>query len=280
MIMNPRRAGKPRQRASQFRIPMHVPILLLCFALLGGAPEPVQGGPLPPPVAVASDLRFAFPEIVDAFHADSGKRVEPSYGSSGIFRRQIAMGAPFQLYLSADESYVQALHAQGLTRDAGTLYALGRLALLTPLDSGLALDGNLRGLRAALEGPADLRFAIANPDHAPYGRAAREVLEQAGLWAAVRPHLVLGENVAQAARFALSGSSDGGIVAYSLALAPGIARRSRHVLIPAERHGPLRQRMVLLRTAGPTAEAFYRFLQSPPARAILSRYGFVIPPSG
>jgi molybdate transport system substrate-binding protein len=121
------------------------------------------------------------------------------------------------------------------------------------------------------------RFAIANPEHAPYGRAAQEVLETAGLWSAIQKRLVLGENVSQAAQFATTGGADGGIFAYSLALSPAVGRLGRFVLIPEWMHRPLRQRMVLLKTAGPTAEAFYAFVRGADARRIFDRYGFVLP---
>ena len=121
------------------------------------------------------------------------------------------------------------------------------------------------------------RFAIANPEHAPYGRAAEQALRARGLWQALRPKLVLGENVAQAAQFASGGDTEGGIIAYSLALSPELRRRGTFALIPDSMHAPLRQRMVLLQGATPAAERLYEYLRSPPSREILARYGFVLP---
>lgn len=129
----------------------------------------------------------------------------------------------------------------------------------------------------ALEGGHITRFAIANPEHAPYGVAARQVLQAAGLWEKIQPYLVLGENVSQAAQFALSGSTQGGIIAYSLALAPQVSARGRFELIPEQWHRSLRQHMVLLKGAGETAQMFYTFMQSPPVREILKQYGFFLP---
>ncbi|MGE5172119.1 MAG: molybdate ABC transporter substrate-binding protein [Rudaea sp.] len=232
-----------------------------------------------PNVAAASDLQFALPEIVAAFRRETGHDVRLSFGSSGNFRRQIADGAPFELFLSADAAYTEALFREGRTVDAGVVYAIGRLALVVPKDSPIALDGELRGLAAALAAGHITRFAIANPEHAPYGRAAREALTRAGLWKAIEPRLVLGENVSQAAQFATSGATQGGIVAYSLARAPGMDARARSLLLPRTLHAPLVQRMVLLRNAGATARLFYAYLQQAPAQSILARYGFDVPPA-
>ena len=233
-----------------------------------------------PVVAAAADLQFALQEVADLFQHETGRAVRLSFGSSGNIRRQIAQGAPFEMFLSADEDYALALAREGHALGEGTLYAVGRIVIVAPHGSPLAVDGELRGLAAALAAGRVTRFAVANPEHAPYGRAAREALTRAGLWRAIRDRLVLGENVSQAAQFALSGSAQGGIIAYSLALSPQLAGRATFALIPADRHEPLRQRMVLLRGAGETATGFYAFVQTPPAREILRRYGFALPGEG
>jgi molybdate transport system substrate-binding protein len=121
------------------------------------------------------------------------------------------------------------------------------------------------------------RFAIANPDHAPYGMRAREALITKGIWDDLQPVIVLGENVSQAAQFALSGNAEGGIIAYSLALAPEVSPKGTYALIPADWHEPLRQRMALLKDAGPVAEAFYAYMKEPAAREIMERFGFALP---
>jgi len=244
-------------------------LLAVLFSL--GAERAVAAAPA---VAAASDLQFALTEIVARFEVHQQRKVRLSFGSSGNFKRQILQGAPFELYLSADESYVKDLARAGLTRDAGTLYALGRIALLVPAGSEIVLDAQFEDLRRAIGDNRLQRFAIANPEHAPYGRAAREALQSVGLWRLIKPHLVLGENASQAARFAVSGSTQGGIIPYSLALVPAVSKGSRYLLLPAAMHSPLRQRMVLLRNAGPVAQALYAYIQSAEARKILLRYGF------
>jgi molybdate transport system substrate-binding protein len=231
----------------------------------------------PVTVAAASDLKFALDEILARFERDSGMSVRAVYGSSGQFVRQIEQGAPFDLFLSADEEFVFRLAERGLTRDRGVLYAIGRIVLFVPAGSTLEPAADLSGLQHALTRGSLTRFAIANPEHAPYGRAAEEALRHAGLWTQLQGKLVLGENVSQAAQFAASGNASGGIIAYSLALAPTIRDRGQFALIDASWHRPLRQRMVLLREASGDAAHLYAFLQQPAARQILARYGFVIP---
>jgi molybdate transport system substrate-binding protein len=248
----------------------------LC-AWLVAATLPVAAADAPPLVAAASDLRFALDEAVAAFARDTSNAVRVVYGSSGNFRRQIADGAPFELFLSADEALVLALAKEGRTLDGGALYATGRIVLVVPERSALKLDPRLADIAPAVADGRVRKFAIANPEHAPYGRAAQQALAAAGAWNAIVPHLVLGENVSQAAQFALSGSAQGGIVALSLALAPGVVGTARYAVIPESMHEPLRQRMVLTKRAGAVARAFYRYLQEPPARAILERYGFTLP---
>jgi len=230
-----------------------------------------------PLVAAAADLRFALDEIAADFRRATGHDVRIVYGSSGNFRRQIAEGAPFELFLSADEAYVHALAREGFLADEGVPYATGRLALVVPEGSPLKLDGELGDLATAAGDGRVRRFAIANPEHAPYGRAAREALQKAGAWDAIRDRLVLGENVAQATQFAVSGSTQGGIVALSLARSPDVQGRARFVVIPERMHAPLVQRMALTRRAQSTAREFYAWLRGPQARAVLARHGFGAP---
>jgi molybdate transport system substrate-binding protein len=233
---------------------------------------------LPGRIAAASDLQFALPELAGRFERASGARLDLSFGSSGNFARQIEQGAPMELFLSADEGFVMRLADAGRTRDRGALYALGRIALIVPGASNLGLDERLDGLR---HGMAQVRrFSIANPEHAPYGRAAREALMKLGLWAELHPLLVLGENVSQATQFVSTGSAQAGITAASLALAPPVAARTRGLLLPHSLHAPLRPRMVLMKTAGAGASAFYDYLRSADARAVLARHGFSSPDGG
>ncbi|MDA1305827.1 MAG: molybdate ABC transporter substrate-binding protein [Acidobacteria bacterium] len=228
-------------------------------------------------VAAASDLQFALTEIADQFAADTGGHVDLIFGSSGNMTRQIRDGAPFSIFFSADESFVQQLVREGHTKGDGALYGIGRIVLFAPPGSPMAPDEGLDGLARLIQAGGVSRFAIANPEHAPYGRAAEQALRAHGIWDGIRPSLVLGENVSQAAQFATSGNTAGGIIAYSLALAPVMQDLGAYALIPAEHHAPLRQRMVLLKTSGPVAERFYQYVQSSVSRTILTRYGFVLP---
>jgi molybdate transport system substrate-binding protein len=250
---------------------------VLLAAALGVLPLSAPHAGDTPVIAAAADLQFALVEIAGAFESETGQSVELSFGSSGNFARQIRQGAPYQMYLSADESFVLDLHRDGFARDEGALYALGRIVIFTPHGSPLEADEDLADLAAALAAGRITRFAIANPEHAPYGMRAEEALRHRGLWDAIAPKLVLGENVSQAAQFAATGNTQGGIIAYSLALAPPVAARGDFALIPENWHSPLRQRMALLDNAGPVAHRFYRYLQTPPARDILVRYGFALP---
>jgi molybdate transport system substrate-binding protein len=240
-------------------------------------PPPQAGAADPPVIAAASDLQFALAEVAEAFTKQTGQPVKLSFGSSGNFARQIRQGAPFELFFSADEDFVLDLARDGFTRDRGELYAIGRIVIIVPHGSPLKPDGTLADLRAALADGRLTRFAIANPEHAPYGKRAEEAMRHAGIWDAIKPRLVLGENVSQAAQFATSGSTQGGIIAYSLALSPKVSALGPYALVPEEWHQPLRQRMVLTKKAGPVAARFFDFAQSPPARAIFRKYGFVLP---
>ena len=166
-------------------------------------------------VAAASDLQFALAELADRYQKESSQRVQLNMGSSGNFTQQIRQGLPVDLFMSADEEFVFQLADAGLTRDRGAIYALGRIAVLVPAGSSIALDPGLRGLGEAL--PVVRHFAIANPEHAPYGRAAQQALERLGLWQRLQPKLVIGENIAQATQFVTSGAAQAGITAASLA---------------------------------------------------------------
>ncbi|MFN7086156.1 MAG: molybdate ABC transporter substrate-binding protein [Burkholderiales bacterium] len=252
-------------------------ILLGVLAVLAPAAYAEAAAPQVPAIAAASDLKFALEDIAVKFRAASGQEVKLAFGSSGNFLRQIEQGAPFQMFMSADEDFVFRLADSGRTEDRGVLYATGRIVLFAPHGSALKVDAQLAGLKEALVAGRIRRFAIANPEHAPYGRAAQQALKKLGLWEPLQQKLVYGENVSQAAQFAAGGSAEGGIFAYSLALAPGVAKMGNHALLPEEWHQPLRQRMVLVKGAGAVARAFYHYVQQAPAREVFRRYGFVLP---
>ena len=231
----------------------------------------------PPTIAAAANLNFALTEIAKQFEQAQGARVELVFGASGTLTRQIQDGAPFEMFLAADEEFPNRLSAAGLTRDAGVVYAVGRLVIFAPKGSPLTVDQRLDGLGRLVKSGKVNRFAIANPDVAPYGRAAEAVLRKRGLWDALRPKLVLGDSITQAAQFATTGNAVGGLIAYSLVLSPGLAERGTYALIADADYPPLRQRMVLLKPAGGVAAQFYAYLQGDAARATLRKHGFAVP---
>jgi len=232
-------------------------------------------------LAAASDLKFAVEELAAEYIKMTGHNISLTFGSSGLLATQIRHGAPFQLFMSADESYVADLQTAGMALDEGALYAVGRIVLIAPKSANkpgkLPLDENLNGLKTMLAQNKLNKFAIANPEHAPYGKRAVEALRHLGLWSAIQSHLVLGENVSQAAQFATSGSADGGIVALSLVKTPQMQSHVNYVLLPETLHAPLKQRMVLTKNAGVVAKDFYQYLQLPAARQIFIKYGFELP---
>jgi len=248
---------------------------LTALWLLASNP-PIVSAQRPPTIAAAANLNFALREVADRFARAAGNRVELVFGASGTLTRQIQDGAPFEMFLAADEEFPNQLAKAGLARDAGEIYAVGRLALFAPRGSPLQVDERLDGLARLLKGGGVTRFAIANPEVAPYGRAAEAVLRKHGLWDGIRPRLVLGDTIAQAAQFATTGNAVGGLVAYSLVLAE-LKDRGTHAVIPAADYPPLRQRMILLKNAGPIVERFYRYVQEADARAILEKHGFAVP---
>lgn len=227
-------------------------------------------------VAAASDLNFAIKEVIGEFEKQTGHRVKLSLGSSGNFYAQLQQGAPFDLYFSADIGYPQKLEEAGLTVP-GSLYryAVGRVVLWAPKTSSLDVGKGLMILRE----PTIKKIAIANPKHAPYGRAAVAAMEHDQVYADVKDRLVLGENISQAAQFIESGACDVGIIALSLALAPAMKNAGSYWEIPAEAHPPLEQGAAILKqsTHQELARTFLAFLQGPQGQEIMTRYGFTLP---
>ncbi len=251
----------------------------LLLAALGIAAVPRALAQPIPTVAAAADLKFALEEVAAQLEKDTGQKIRLVFGSSGTFLAQLLQGAPFHLFMSADEAFVFKLADAGKTRDRGRLYAYGRIGIIVPNGSSLKADPALKDVAAALKDGRLQRFAIANPEHAPYGARAREALTALGLWDAIKPKLVYGENIAQTAQFATSGSAQGGIIALSLAKAPAVASLGSFALLPEQLHQPLAQRMVLLKDAPAAVVAFYDYLATPAAQAMMTRYGFTMPKS-
>jgi molybdate transport system substrate-binding protein len=227
-------------------------------------------------IAAASDLQFALPDLAAQYEKQSGVKLAITYGSSGNFVAQIQNGAPFDLFFSADVSYPHQLVVAQLA-DASSLqiYAVGHLVLWLPPDSPLDPSAGLK----ILQDPRIQKIAIANPDHAPYGRAAIAVLRDAGLYDQLKPKLVFGENIAQAAQFVQTGNAQAGLLAHSLTFSPAM-KSGKFWTIPVDNYPSVEQAAVLI-TASPNKEAaisFLAFLKTPAARTILERYGFFLPP--
>jgi len=227
-------------------------------------------------VAAASDLTYAMKEIAADFEKSASCSVRVSYGSSGNFETQIENGAPFDVFFSADIEYPRKLEAQGLASPGSTyLYGIGKVILWVRNDSKLDVSKGLDVLRD----PSIKKIAIANPLHAPYGRAAEEALRKAGVYDAIKDRLVLGENISQTAEFAETGNADAGILALSLVLSPALKDKGRYFQIPDNLYTPIQQGVVVVRASKnpQSAQAFLDYIKTPAATSILERYGFVLP---
>ncbi len=227
-------------------------------------------------IAAASDLNFAMKDLMAEYEKASGHRVKLSLGSSGNFYAQIQNGAPFDLYLSADIGYPKKLEEAGLAVP-GSLYryAVGRIVLWT---NHAARRDVSKGLTVLLD-PSIKKIAIANPKHAPYGRAAVAAMEHFKVYESAKERLVLGENISQAAQFVESGACEVGIVALSLAMAPAMKAKGVYWEIPAEAHPPLEQGAVIVKTSThqEAAKQFLEFMRGDKGREIMTRYGFILP---
>jgi molybdate transport system substrate-binding protein len=222
-------------------------------------------------VSAASDLTPAFQEIGRLFEQRDGTKVTFNFGSTGQLTQQIEQGAPVDLFAAANVSFIEGLEKKGLViPDTKALYAQGRLTLWTRDDSALKLERV-----EDLARPEFRKVAIANPEHAPYGAAAREALQTAGVLEAVAPKLVYGENISQTLQYAESGNVDAAVVALSLST----QSKGRWVLIPAELHKPLNQALAVVKGAKHEQEArrFAAFVNSAQGRGVMRRYGFVLP---
>jgi len=228
-------------------------------------------------IAAAAALQPALEEAAVIITAQTGIAPRFAYGASGNLARQIAQGAPFEMLLAADEISIQKLAEAGHTRDAGHVFAVGRLALFAPRGSAVDPAGGLEALRPLLAAGRVQRFAIANPEIAPYGRAAEQALRSLDLWQALRPRLVFGENIAQAAQFAMTEGATGGLIALSLAETSALKGRGNFSLVPDGLHDPLRHRLVLTKRATDAAARFQAWFLSPQAAAVFARHGLQAP---
>lgn len=227
-------------------------------------------------IAAASDLNFVFREVVAAYEHTTGNHVRLVFGSSGNFYAQIQQGAPFDLYFSADIGYPKKLIDEGLAVPNSLYkYATGRIVLWVPKESSLDVT---KGMDALLD-PAIKKIAIANPKHAPYGRAAVSAMEYYKIYDRVRDKFVLGENISQTAQFAQSGAADIGIIALSLALAPTVQSLGSYWLIPQGTHPSIDQGVAIVKTSKNQdgGRKFIELLQTSTTKAIMQRYGFILP---
>jgi len=229
-------------------------------------------------VAAAADLQFAMSDLVHQFEKATGDVLHATYGSSGNFFSQLQNGAPFDLFFSADIEYPRKLQTAGLV-EPGSLftYAVGRVVIWAP--PGSKLDVAKQNWDALLDAKVS-KIAIANPEHAPYGRAAVAAMQAAGIYEKVQAKLVFGENISQAAQFVQSGNAQAGIIALSLALSPAMKDGKRWE-IPFDSYPPIEQGVAMLKNASDkgAARAFLEFVKSEPGRTTLVKYGFTVPAS-
>ena len=251
--------------------------LLLLSIVIASMTMPIQAGNAEISVAAAADLSSALPELAANFEKQTGISVKVSFGSSGNLTQQIKNGAPFDLFFSADEDYPKHLVQAGVA-EASSLqrYAQGQLVVWVSADS--PLDIQHRGMDVLLD-PSVQRLAIANPQHAPYGRAAVAALRHAQVYDKLLSKIVLGENVSQAAQFVESGNAQAGLIALSHALAPGMKGKGRYWIVPPDYYPELNQAVVVLSRSSHKNEAvkFLDYLRTPQARSVLQRDGFSLP---
>lgn len=225
-------------------------------------------------VVVAANMKDAFIEIQNQFQKENKGELKVIYGSSGNFASQIMNGAPFHLFISADEQYPLELFKKGKTINEGTVYAIGKLALITNKGKGIALDGSKGKMADAIKKAN--KIALAKPELAPYGRASVEYLKANNLWELANSKIVYADNIAMAAMFVTTGSADIGFTALSITKSPALARQISSVELN-DGYQPIKQRMVLIKNATPDAIRLYEFMQAPKAKEILRAHGYQIP---
>jgi molybdate transport system substrate-binding protein len=222
-------------------------------------------------VAAAADLQFAFTDIGQLFEQQTGRHVTFSFGSTGNLTTQIENGAPFDLFAAANVAYIDRLREKGLIiPDTQQLYAQGRIVLAVNQNAGVKAT-----MLEDLLDPSISQVAIANPGHAPYGLAAKQALQRAGVWDQLQPKLVYGENVRQTLQFVQTGNAPAGIVALSIANVPEVS----WTLIDASLHEPLNQALAVIRGSPneQAARAFIELVNGPQGRPIMKKYGFLLP---
>ena len=223
-------------------------------------------------VAVAANMKDAFAEIAMAFKSTGKPEMRVVYGSSGNFTAQIMNGAPFNLFIAADEYFPMELYKNGKTIDEGSVYAIGKLALITKINSGIVLVDNKAELAKAIAKAN--KVAIAKPELAPYGKAAVQYLKSEGLWDLAKDKLVYGDNIGVSTTYVVTGAAEIGFTALSLAKSPEVNKETNFILLNPKLYEPIRQRMVLMKGASQEAKDLYQFMQGTQAKAILTKYGY------
>jgi molybdate transport system substrate-binding protein len=249
------------------------------FALTAAGTRSVARADEVPPIAAAASLRYALDEIAKSFEKDTGKSVKITYGATGNLVHQIEASAPFQALFAADDESVKKLAKGGLTDGEPVVFVRGELSVAAPKGSPVAVDPDLKGLKEALAAGKVKHVAIANAETAPYGRAARESLQKAGLWDQAQPLLVIGENIGQTATFVSTGAAEIGFIAKSLAISKEIEPKITSAVVPESWHEPIDHGLALIKGASPTAKEFVDYVRGPKGRAVLEASGFAVPTS-
>jgi molybdate transport system substrate-binding protein len=226
-------------------------------------------------IAVAANMKDAFAEIAAEFKSAGKPEMRVVYGSSGNFAAQIMNGAPFSLFIAADEQFPLELFKDGKTVDDGSVYAIGKLVIITKTSSGIHLLDGRSDIAKAISRAN--KIAIAKPELAPYGRAAVQYLKAEGLWDLAKDKLVYADNIGAATTYVASGAADLGFTAFSLAKSPELLKQTSYVAVDTKMYEPIKQRMVLIKGAPQEAQDLYRFMQGPKAKAILQKYGYSTP---
>ena len=274
-----------RALATSRRLALAGALLAFAGSMQAGAQDQPAGGPAAaeatgaPAVAAAASLRYALDEIAKRYESDTGESVQITYGATGNLVHQIEAGAPFEALFAADNESVMKLANAGKTEGEPIVFARGELSVAAPKGSPVAVDADLTGLKAALAAGKVKHIAIANPETAPYGRAAEQSLKQAGLWDAVQPLLVIGQNIGQTAAFISTGAAEVGFIAQSLALSKEIAPKIDAAVVPGAWHQPIDHGMAVIKDASPAAKEFADFVRGPRGREVLEASGFSVPTS-
>lgn len=226
-------------------------------------------------IAVAANMKDAFTEINTAFKAAGNPDIRIVYGSSGNFTAQIMNGAPFNLFISADEYFPIELFRRGKAIDQGVVYATGKLAIISKNSAGISLTDSKSELIKVISKAN--KIAIAKPELAPYGKAAIEYLKAEGLWDIAKDKLIYGDNIGITTMYVVTGAADLGFTALSLAKSAEVAKDTNFILVNNKLYEPIKQRMVLIKGAPREATTLYQFMQSPQAKLILQKYGYSTP---